>query len=754
MDARRPSFRPRLEILEDRAVPALFSSFLTGDPASVHHTTAFVAEGRIGSSAYPGQNFTFEADVHKTTAGPFGPGQTADLHWLTGGEANPFTLTYTPGTNGGPGTATWTNNGKTVTYANVSWPDTAKDALLLRVASYQPGVSLRLANLTLTVASGSPEAIPDPTSGDPVEVEAAGASGKSLLLVNGVDLQAGFTLTGQSYWVYGHQAAKQSQLAFQIKVGEWNSPPVAMPDAYRTFANTPLTVGDFGVFGNDVSVDGDALTALLVGQAQHGTVALQTDGTFTYTPHTGFVGEDSFTYRASDGLAQSELTTVTVTVSAGTFRFSQDVYQTAEGDSFAVITVERTGLTDRASSVHYATRDGDALGAADGSGDYLPASGVLEFDVGEIAKTISVAITDDDLPENYESLGLTLDTPSAGYLLDEAAASALLVIQNNDGAQAVDKPFGGALKAFGTNLKKEVVEGTRELLRVDGLVEDLKFTFKKESEDLQAKLDRVAKLLKAGKYAFKEALAGDIFDKSVFNTFENLQAGDDKILITINGIKNTEADAQALLNSIKSFNVGNNKVAVVNGTHGLGVQDLASSIIKELGVETVADIRAATQIQLAYEALKRNGVANPTIYVVAHSQGTAIVMTALDFLSPEVKSSIEFYGNGGQQFVPKDIGLKKAVNYMRQNDYVALLMNFNLIRHLTYSKDHQYDVINIGLGGLLGNEGKLGAHAFDRNYKMIYERQGELRPPKTDKVDYPSLVFPGFQPLMPNIFKR
>ena len=40
------------------------------------------------------------------------------------------------------------------------------------------------------------------------------------------------------------------------------------------------------------------MTAALVSGPSHGVVTLDTNGGFTYTPATGFIGADSFTYRA------------------------------------------------------------------------------------------------------------------------------------------------------------------------------------------------------------------------------------------------------------------------------------------------------------------------------------------------------------------------------------------------------------------------------------------------------------------------
>lgn len=77
-----------------------------------------------------------------------------------------------------------------------------------------------------------------------------------------------------------------------------------------------MTVGKVNVLLNDRDPEGKPLTAVRVSGQTKGTLTLNTNGTFTYRPNAGFTGTDSFTYRASDGVLQSNLATVTITVTA------------------------------------------------------------------------------------------------------------------------------------------------------------------------------------------------------------------------------------------------------------------------------------------------------------------------------------------------------------------------------------------------------------------------------------------------------
>ena len=80
-----------------------------------------------------------------------------------------------------------------------------------------------------------------------------------------------------------------------------NDAPTAGPDSYATNQGTALSVAAPGVLANDSDADSAALTAVLVTGPAHGTLSLNANGSFTYTPAAGFAGSDAFTYGATDG---------------------------------------------------------------------------------------------------------------------------------------------------------------------------------------------------------------------------------------------------------------------------------------------------------------------------------------------------------------------------------------------------------------------------------------------------------------------
>ncbi|SPE51810.1 hypothetical protein SBV1_1430027 [Verrucomicrobia bacterium] len=103
-----------------------------------------------------------------------------------------------------------------------------------------------------------------------------------------------------------------------------NTAPVANDDSYSFTANTTLTVAAPGVLANDSDANGYPLMAVLASGPANGTVNLNTNGGFTYTPNPDFSGTDGFTYQATDGIADSTPATVTLFDAGNVLLFSDD----------------------------------------------------------------------------------------------------------------------------------------------------------------------------------------------------------------------------------------------------------------------------------------------------------------------------------------------------------------------------------------------------------------------------------------------
>jgi gliding motility-associated-like protein len=88
-----------------------------------------------------------------------------------------------------------------------------------------------------------------------------------------------------------------------------NDAPVANPNTASTNEDTPksgtIMVSD---------IDGDVLTVVKTTDPMHGTVIVNTNGTYTYTPNLNYNGNDSFTVTVSDGKGGTAVVTVLITV--------------------------------------------------------------------------------------------------------------------------------------------------------------------------------------------------------------------------------------------------------------------------------------------------------------------------------------------------------------------------------------------------------------------------------------------------------
>ncbi len=99
-----------------------------------------------------------------------------------------------------------------------------------------------------------------------------------------------------------------------ITVTHVNHPPVAQNQSVTTDEDTPITIM---LFATDA--DGDPLTYQIVASPGHGTVT-GTPPSLTYTPETHYQGSDSFTFRANDGRADSNIGTVSFAMTSATQR--------------------------------------------------------------------------------------------------------------------------------------------------------------------------------------------------------------------------------------------------------------------------------------------------------------------------------------------------------------------------------------------------------------------------------------------------
>jgi VCBS repeat-containing protein len=153
--------------------------------------------------------------------------------------------------------------------------------------------------------------------GDPITAVLDGttANGTLTLHANG-----SFTFTptpgfvGTDGFTYHAFDGTDASSSASVSIDVTDATPVANADAFDVEKNNPKVVAaGAGVLFNDSDPDGDPLTAALLANGSHGSASLAADGSFTYTPTSGYTGTDQFTYTVSDG-ALTATGTVTLTI--------------------------------------------------------------------------------------------------------------------------------------------------------------------------------------------------------------------------------------------------------------------------------------------------------------------------------------------------------------------------------------------------------------------------------------------------------
>ncbi len=173
--------------------------------------------------------------------------------------------------------------------------------------------------------------------------------------------------------------------------------PTAVANGYSVNEDALLTVAvGTGVLANDTDPESDPLTALLVSDVANGYLNFSADGSFTYLPGRDFNGTDSFSYKANDGLRDSNVVTVTISVNAvndaplnslpavaDTSKGVTLVFSSANGNPISIsdsdaaaatVQVQLTGTNGTVSlsgtgGLSFAFSDANGTGAGDGTAD-------------------------------------------------------------------------------------------------------------------------------------------------------------------------------------------------------------------------------------------------------------------------------------------------------------------------------------------------------------------------------------------------
>jgi gliding motility-associated-like protein len=379
--------------------------------------------------------------------------------------------------NGGTGVLLLGSPSATATVAQ--W-QAALRRIVYRNAQAAPTVNTRIINflvsdnslnsnaVTKTVSIAPPVAVADNysyQSGIALTIPAPGVLGNdtspggsplSAILVTG-PANGTLVLNPNGSFTYTSTGGTNDQFTYKVNNGHLdgntvvvtlvrsNSAPVAVNDTYTVTENTPFSGN---VFDNDSDPDGDLLFTSVNTSPAHGTLILNANGSFTYTPNIGTTGDDTFNYQVCDNGIPSFCASGTV------------VFHVSAPDNTAPVVIATAGTTLFSGTDAFidpgitVTDDGSTL-----------ASGVVSISGGFHSPEDQLALIPDastgDIVGFYNggSGFLALGTPSGTATVAQwQAALRRIVYRNAQGAPTVNTRTISFLVSDGHSNSKTVTK--------------------------------------------------------------------------------------------------------------------------------------------------------------------------------------------------------------------------------------------------------------------------------------------------------
>jgi hypothetical protein len=203
----------------------------------------------------------------------------------------------------------------------------------------------------------------------------------------------------------------------KLSVGGTVGAPTAVGDSYTVAAGGTLVLAAPGVLGNDTGTG--PFTALLDSGPANGTLTLNLDGSFTYTPNTGFSGDDTFQYRANNAGGPSFPATVTITVISNSAPVAINQSVATNEDTAKAITLAATD--DNGDALTYSVVTSPAHGTLSGMAPnvtYTPAANYFGAD------SFTFKANDGLADSNVATVSITVNSVNdAPVALDDTAST-------------------------------------------------------------------------------------------------------------------------------------------------------------------------------------------------------------------------------------------------------------------------------------------------------------------------------------------
>jgi ELWxxDGT repeat protein len=250
-----------------------------------------------------------------------------------------------------------------------------------------------------------------------------------------------------------------------VTVNPVNDVPQTVADTFDANENGQLVTAP-EILTNDIELDGDDTTAVLVTDIQHGTLALALDGSFTYTPTPAYVGTDTFEYRADDG---SELIAdaATVTITVHPIPVAEDDAADATEDTPVIInvvlndTAPDSTVDTTSVAITSPAASGTAVANTDGTVTYTPiqnfnGTDTFEYTINNARRALSAPATvtvtvlpGNDPPDSNDDRYLVNDgeelvVPPPGVLVNDSDI-------DGDDLTATKRAGGGGILSLDAN---------------------------------------------------------------------------------------------------------------------------------------------------------------------------------------------------------------------------------------------------------------------------------------------------------------
>ncbi|MFA5506106.1 MAG: right-handed parallel beta-helix repeat-containing protein [Vulcanimicrobiota bacterium] len=232
--------------------------------------------------------------------------------------------------------------------------------------------------------------------------------------------------------------------------------PVAVDDAFPALGNATLNQAAPGVLAND-TLNGGAITEFDATGSAGGTLQLNLDGSFTYTPAVGVIGAETFAYTIANPVGEA---TATVTLSStGLGRFVDN--QAAPGGDGS----QASPFNTLAAAIA-AAQPGDTIFVAFGDGTSTGLSGAINLPagvdlIGEGAGLVAQSIVPvGSRPTITGPVNCGGDNTISGFNIDGSATYGILIKEVAD-VRVVDNVFGGNAEE---HIVGDEASGTVEIL--------------------------------------------------------------------------------------------------------------------------------------------------------------------------------------------------------------------------------------------------------------------------------------------------